>query len=231
MSTIRVLLVDDHIILRQGLRALLEREEDIQVVGDVGDGIQALLMIPQKLPDVVVMDSQLPGLSGAQTTAEIRQTFPNVQVLALTMFDDRQHVMAMIQAGARGYLLKTSDGHGLAEAIRKVHTKQTVLDPGVVRIVIDELRQGSTSARRPNSHLTKREDEILRFIVAGKSSREIADTLGISSKTVDNLRAHVLQKLGARNTAEAIVIALQTGLVSDVSSIDIQNRPKAAEAD
>jgi len=231
MSAIRVLLVDDHIILRQGLRALLDREEDLQIVGDVGDGIQALLAIPQLQPDVVIMDSQLPGLSGAQTTAEIRQNFPNIQVLALTMFDDRQHVMAMIQAGARGYLLKTSDGPSLAEAIRKVHTKQTVLDPGVVRIVIDELRQGPATARRPNSRLTKREDEILRFIVAGKSSREIADALGISSKTVDNLRAHVLQKLGARNTAEAIVIALQTGLVSDVSAIDIQTRPKTTGAE
>lgn len=214
MEPIRVLLVDDHVILRQGVRALLEREQDMRVVGDVSDGNQAIALIPQVQPDVVIMDAQLPRASGTHATTEIRQTYPSVQVIALTMHDDREHVMAMIQAGARGYLLKTGDANGLIDAIRRVHALQTVLDPSAVRIVIEELRQGTTSARRPSSRLTKREDEILRLIVGGKSSREIADRLGISAKTVDNLRAHVLRKLGARNTAEAIVIALQTGLVS-----------------
>lgn len=222
MDLIRVLLVDDHVILRQGLRALLEREEDLRVVGDVGDASQAISLVPQIQPDVVVMDSQLPGLSGAEATAEIRQANPDVQVVALTMYDDRQHVMAMVQAGARGYLLKTGDARVLVDAIRRVYARQTVLDPSVIRIVIEELRQGQSGARRPNSRLTKREDEILRFIVGGKSSREIGESLGISAKTVDNLRAHVLRKLGARNTAEAIVIALQTGLVTTIDSLDAQ---------
>lgn len=222
MEPIRVLLVDDHAILRQGVRALLEREEDLRVVGDVGDGSQALALMSQLQPDVVIMDAQLPGLSGAEATAEIRQAHPEVQVIALTMHDDRQHVMAMVQAGARGYLLKSGDARGLVDAVRRVHARQTVLDPSAVRIVIEELRQGQTSARQPGNRLTKREDEILRFIAGGKSSREIADKLGISAKTVENLRARVLRKLGARNTAEVIVIALQTGLVSDIGTIDVQ---------
>ncbi|MGH2461474.1 MAG: response regulator [Chloroflexota bacterium] len=212
MANIRVLLVDDHTILRQGVKALLERESDVQIIGEAGDGLQAVRLAKQLAPDVVVMDAQMPGLSGTQATRAIRQASPRSEVLVLTMHDSSFTVFGMLKAGARGYLLKESAGADLADAIRAVHRGQSVLHPAVARMVVEQINQADLPLT-DDDELTPREREIFELIASGRTSREIAEKLGLSAKTVDNCRAHILQKLHARNKAEAITIGLQRGLL------------------
>ena len=212
MASIRVLLVDDHTILRQGVKALLERESDIQIIGEAADGVQAVRSAKQLMPDVVVMDAQMPGLSGTQATRAIRQACPRTEVLVLTMHDSSYTVFGMLKAGARGYLLKESASTDLADAIRAVHRGQSVLHPAVARMVVEQINQAELPVTE-DDELTLREREIFELIAVGKTSREIAEKLGLSAKTVDNCRAHILQKLHARNKAEAITIGLQRGLL------------------
>ena len=212
MSSIRVLLVDDHTILRHGLKAILSKETDIQIVGEAGDGLEAVRLAKQLQPNVVVMDAQLPGLSGAQATRAIRQACPRTEVLVLTMHDSSHFVFTMLKAGARGYLLKESASTELANAIRTVNRGQSVLHPTVARLVVEQVNQAELPITSDDT-LTLREREIFELIAAGKTSREIAEQLGLSVKTVDNCRAHILQKLHARNKVEAITIGLQRGLI------------------
>ncbi len=212
MSGIRVLLVDDHTILRQGIKALMEREPDIAIIGEAGDGLEAVRLARQLQPDVVVMDVQLPGLPGPQATRAIRQACPRTGVLVLTMHDSSYTVFGMLKAGARGYLLKESAGSDLADAIRTVHRGQSVLHPTIARMVIEQINQVDLPSA-DDDELSPREQEIFRLIAAGKTSREIAEKLGLSAKTIDNCRARILQKLHARNKAEAITIGVQRGLI------------------
>ena len=217
MAKLRVLLVDDHTILRQGLRALLERESDLEVVGEAADGLVGVRLAKQLLPDVVVMDAQMPGLSGAQATRAIRQACPRVEILVLTMHDSSHCVFGMLKAGARGYLLKEAAGTDLAQAIRAVGRGQSVLHPTVARLLVEQVNQAELP-QTEDDELTLREREIFELIAAGKTSKEIAAKLGLSAKTVDNCRAHILQKLHARNKAEAITIGLQRGLLQMASN-------------
>ena len=212
MPTIRILLVDDHTIIRQGLKAILARETDIQIIAEAADGLEAVRLARQHLPDVIVMDAQLPGLSGTQATRTIRQSCPRVEVLALTMHDSSHTIFGMLKAGARGYLLKESASPDLANAIRAVHRGQSVLHPTVARIVVEQVNQAELPMT-DDDVLTLREREIFELVAAGKTSREIAGQLGLSVKTVDNCRAHILQKLHARNKVEAITIGIQRGLI------------------
>jgi DNA-binding NarL/FixJ family response regulator len=212
MVSIRVFLIEDHTILREGLRALLEAEPDLVVVGESGDAVEGVRAIQEKLPDVVLMDVELPETSGAAATEAIRRVAPQTHVLALTMHRDAKSVISMLRAGALGYLLKTSTRTELAAAIRKVNLGQAVLDPAIARIVIDELAPSVDSSATPNV-LTARELEVLELVAAAKSSRQIAELLGLSPKTVDNVRAHIIRKLRARNKLEAVTIALQQGLI------------------
>jgi DNA-binding NarL/FixJ family response regulator len=212
MVSIRIFLIEDHTILREGLRALLEAEPDIVVVGESGDAGEGVRSIQEKLPDVVLMDVELPETSGAAATTTIRRLAPQTQVLALTMHRDAKSVISMLRAGALGYLLKTSTRAELTAAIRKVSLGQAVLDPAIARIVIDELAPPVDSSVTP-SVLTARELEVLELVAAAKSSRQIAELLGLSPKTVDNVRAHIIRKLGARNKLEAVTIALHHGLI------------------
>ncbi len=211
MRPIRILLVDDHRILRLGLKAILSQEDDLQVIGETGDGREAVRLARQLEPDVVVMDVQLPGLSGADATRAICQSCPRVGVLALTMHDNSHYVLAMMKAGARSYLLKESAGPDLANAIRATSRGQSVLDPAVAGTVVEILRD-VRPPRSASDELTAREREIFELIALGYTSREIAAKLGLAAKTVDNCRSRILQKLGARNKAEAVAIGLQQGL-------------------
>lgn len=213
MKPIRVIMVDDHMLIRQGLNALLQAEIDIKIVGEAGDGNQAVQLTRDLQPDVVLMDAQLPGgLSGLQATRIITSSFPQVKVLALTMHDDSDYVFGMLRAGASGYLLKQGAVEELAAAIRTVHRGQSALHPAIARIVVEQVNRQEL-LDRPENALTDREREILHYMAAGHTSKEIGDELGLSAKTIDNYRAHILEKLGARNKVEAITIALQRGLV------------------
>lgn len=212
MACIRVLLVDDHRILRQGVKALLENEADIQIVGEAGDGAQAVRLAKEMTPDVVVMDAQMPGLSGIDATRAIRQACPSTEVIALTMHEGGHIVFAMLKAGARGYLLKESAGSDLASAIRAVHRGQSALHPAVARLVVEHVNHVE-DALSADDELALREREVFELMAAGKTSREIGEKLGVSAKTVDNCRAQILEKLHARNKAEAITIGLQRGLL------------------
>jgi DNA-binding NarL/FixJ family response regulator len=217
MGSITVMLVDDHKIMRQGLRSLLDREPDLAIVGEAGDGREAVQLARQLRPDVVVMDTQMPHMSGAEATRAIRAACPRTEVIALTMHDNEYAVASMLRAGARSYLLKESAGPDLADAIRATARGQSILDPAIARTVVEMLR--GQQAPRADDILTPREREMLRFIAQGKTSREIAELLGLSAKTVDNCRSSILQKLGARNRVEAIALGVQRGLIPSVAAV------------
>ena len=211
MHPIRVLLVDDHLILRQGLRSLLSREADIEIVGEAGDGIEAVRLAKELVPDVAVVDVQLPRLSGPEAVRAIRRNCPQTEVIVLTMYDDDYTVSLMLKAGARSYLLKESAAIDLARAIRGAINGQSFLDPSITATVVSMLNEGL----RPtgDDELTLREHEIFRLMAIGQTSREIGSELALSPKTIDNCRAQILRKLNARNKSEAIAIGLRRGLI------------------
>lgn len=211
MRQIRVLLVDDHKILRAGIVALLSRESDIAVVGEARDGVEAVQLVRQLQPQVVVMDVRMPGLSGPDATRAIRRISSQTQILVLTMHDNPSLVLEMLRAGACGYLLKESVGNELAEAIRATSVGQPMFTPEIARLVVHSLSDAQSDEE---DELTPREREIFELVALGKTSREIAQQLSLSTKTVDNCRTTILQKLHARNRVEAIAVGLQRGLLS-----------------
>jgi len=216
MRQIRVLLVDDHRILRAGLMALLSKEPDLVIVGEAADGVEAVQLSRQLQPQVVVMDVRLPHLSGADATRAIRRASPQTQILVLSMHDSPSLVLGMLRAGACSYLLKESAGAELAEAIRSTSQGQPVFTPEIARTVVHCL---SDLPRGGEEELTPREREIFELVAQGKTSREIARQLSLSTKTVDNCRTTILQKLHARNRVEAIAVGLQRGLLTLPSTI------------
>lgn len=214
-SAIKVLIADDHTIVRQGLRSLLESSADIRVVGEAADGRQAIELAERLQPDVVVMDIAMPGLNGLEATREIRRRFPKIRVLALTMHRDPQYAVRLLQAGAAGYLLKDSAKEALLAALQAVVRGETFLSPEVSRQVSDVYdRHGeAAAARSPFETLTTREREILQRIAEGYTSRQIAGQLAISAKTVNNHRARIMDKLNIRDIAGLTRFALQHGLI------------------
>jgi DNA-binding NarL/FixJ family response regulator len=203
---ISVLLVDDHALVRQGFRRLLEDEPDMVVVGEAGDGIAAIELALQLQPQVVVMDCALPGLSGIVAARRILEASPDVAVLMLSMHSEETLVRQALDAGARGYILKSAMELELPVAVRKVAAGETVLDPAVSR--------PATLKGERNAALTPRELEILQLIVEGKSNKEIADQLRLSVNTVAVHRANIMDALGIHKTAELVVYAIRNGLVN-----------------
>lgn len=202
---IRVLLVDDHALVRLGFRRLLEDEPDIEVVGEASDGAEALLLAEQLKPDVVVMDYAIPVRNGAATTLMIRERVPSARVLILSMHAEPSYVANSRQAGASGYLLKNALDLELVSFVKKVLETDWVADPRL---------QQSAFASTATRALSKRELEVLQHIVGGRSNKEIAAALNLSANTVAVHRANIMSALGMRNTAELVVYAIRHGLVS-----------------
>jgi DNA-binding NarL/FixJ family response regulator len=208
---IRVLLVDDQSIIRQGLKALLELEADLQVVGDAENGQVAIQQVESLQPDVVLMDMRMPVMDGVAATRVIQQKFPRIKVLVLTTFDDQEYVQEAIQVGALGYLLKDTPSEELAHAIRAVHKGYSQFGPGILQKAIAPLTipPSSTLEDLPPgfAELTKREREVLRLIAVGASNREIAKTLFISEGTVKNHVTNILGRLNLRDRTQAAIFA------------------------
>jgi DNA-binding NarL/FixJ family response regulator len=204
-SPIAVLLVDDHALVRLGFRRMLEDEEDIRVVGEASDGADAVRLAAELKPQVVVMDFALPSMNGATATHNILKANPEIAVLILSMHSEPNYVRTCLEAGARGYLLKNAMDLELVDAVRKVSQGIQVLDPRLAPVPA-----AGTSA----NNLTPREMEVLQLIVHGKSNKEIATVLGLSANTINVHRANIMQALEVHNTADLVVHAVRTGLVS-----------------
>jgi DNA-binding NarL/FixJ family response regulator len=208
-SVIRVLLVDDHSILREGLRALLSYYPDIEVVGEAEDGEQAVACVQSLSPDVVLMDIAMPGMSGLEATRRIHQEYPHVNVLILTQYEDETYVLPLLQAGASGYVPKRALGADLTNAIRLVAKGGSFLYPPIATQTLQQLSENTSIS----SVLTQREREILRYVVKGKTSSQIAVEMKISIKTVEWHRNNIMHKLQVESIAELVRYALQHGLV------------------
>ena len=202
----RVFLLDDHEIVRRGLRDLLEQEEDITVVGEAGSATEALARIPAVGPDVAVLDARLPDGSGIDVCRTIRSTNPEIAVIILTSYDDDDALFAAIMAGAAGYVLKQVRGHDLVEAVRRVATGQSLLDPVVTQRVLTRIREGDPQAD-PIDRLTAQESRILELIGEGMTNRQIAAEMFLAEKTVKNYVSQLLAKLGLQRRTQAAVLA------------------------
>lgn len=213
-NKIRVMLVDDHGIVREGVRAILSLSSDIQVVGEAADGREALEQVRSCLPDVVIMDITMPGMDGLEATRRLTRDFPGVRVLVLSQHDNDRYILPILQAGASGYVLKRSIGADLVAAIRTVHSGESYLPPRVAQTVLQYFRmQPSESQQDEISLLTEREREVLKLVVEGHTSQEIADLLCVSKRTVMCHRANIASKLGIHNRTELIRYAMRTGII------------------
>lgn len=214
---IRILLVDDQRLMREGLRILLELESDLEVVGEVENGQAALEAYADLGPDVVLMDVRMPGMDGVEATWRLRERWPEARVVILTTFDDDEYVFEGLRAGARGYLLKDVSGHDLAEAVRTVAGGGALIEPSVARKVVAEFARMAPPVRVPDAGLaeplSEREREILQLMAQGLSNREIADRLILAQGTVKNYVTTILQKLGARDRTQAALRARELGLL------------------
>ncbi len=214
MSKIRVLVVDDHAILREGVRALLQLQPDIEVVGEGANGTDAIEAVGRLDPDVVLMDIAMPGLGGIEATIELKKLGRRAKVLILSQYEDREYVRRLLKAGVSGYVLKKSAGAELANAIRAVHRGGLVLDPEVARTAMAEANPATPGASTdPYDALTDREKQVLKLVAEGNSNKEVAELLGISVKTAMSHREHVMEKLGVHNRTELVRFALKQGVI------------------
>lgn len=217
MGKIRVLVADDHTIVREGVRLLLDAQPDIEVVGEAADGREAVNLIRQFRPDLVVMDIQMPNLNGLEATREIKREFPQIQILALTMYESDEYFFQVLNAGASGYVLKKAASADLLSAIRAVHSGDVFLYPSVARRLVSDYLTRVKSGEEQSSFdgLTAREHEVLKLIAEGHTNQAIADKLVISPSTVQTHRARIMQRLNLHNRAELIQYARRKGLLDN----------------
>jgi two-component system response regulator NreC len=215
MSRIRLLLVDDHEVVRSGLRMLLENEVDLVIEGEAGDGKQALALVEKLHPDVVIMDITLPDISGIDATRQIKALYPNVAVVALTIHEDQQYFFEMLQAGASGYVPKRAAPDDLITAIRSAHRGETYIYPSLAKLLVTDFlsRSGEEDAKETMSGLTPREQEVLALLADGQTNDEIAAKLIISAHTVARHRENLMAKLGLHSRSELVKYAIRKGLI------------------
>jgi two-component system, NarL family, response regulator LiaR len=210
---ITVLLVDDHSMVCMGLKAFFSTLADIQVVGEAGSGEEAVKLVEQHAPDVVLMDLILPGMDGVEATRQVKKASPRTQVIMLTSYHEDEHIFPAIRAGALSYVLKDIDPDQLADAIRLAYAGEAVLHPRVAARMVQEVHGSRQEGLNPFSELTTRELEVLRQVAAGKSNHEIAEVLVISEKTVKSHITNILNKLHLADRTQAAVYAWQAGIV------------------
>lgn len=211
---IRVLLADDHVLVRQGIRQFLEDADDIVVVGEAADGAQAVRLAEQLKPDLVLLDIQMPGMNGIDATHQIKARLPEVRVLILTAYDEDPYVFALLQAGANGYLLKTAEVEELLRAVRAVCRGESVLSPEVTDKVLRQFQKGRPAAASQQIEpLTPREIAILRLAAQGLTNKAIGREVGISGRTVQGHLANIYGKLGVASRTEAVTEALKRGWI------------------
>jgi DNA-binding NarL/FixJ family response regulator len=211
MTRVRLLLADDHRMFRQGLRELLERKTDCEVVGEAATGREVIQQVEALRPDIVLLDIQMPELDGVAVARQLGQTHPEVKIIILTMYRQDQHLFEAIRAGARAYLLKDADAEELISVIERVRRGEAALDPALTARVFDAFRRGAPG--EPSEPLTEREREILQLLAAGHDNRTIAARLHLSEKTVGNRLSEIFQKLGVSNRTQAAMVAIQRGLI------------------
>ncbi|MET9212892.1 MULTISPECIES: response regulator transcription factor [unclassified Nocardia] len=210
----RILLADDHALVRSGLRMILDNEPDLRVVAEAANGFDAVTALAQDGIDLVILDIAMPRMTGIQAAREIARTRPGVRILMLSMYDNEQYFFESLKAGASGYVLKSVADRDLIEACRATMRGESFLYPGAVTALVrDYLQLARQGATLPDAILTPREEEVLKLIAEGHSARDIAATLVISAKTVDRHRANILQKLGLRDRLELTRYAIRAGLI------------------
>jgi two-component system, NarL family, response regulator NreC len=215
MSKIRLLLVDDHEVVRRGLRMLLENEPDLVIEGEAGSGGEALKLVESLQPNVVIMDITLPDISGIETTRQIKASCPKVAVVALTIHEDQQYFFEMLQAGASGYVPKRAAPDDLITAIRAAHRGETYIYPSLAKLLVNDFlgRNGEDGTKDAVSGLTSREKEVLALLADGKTNEEIAEALVISTHTVARHRENLMGKLGLHSRSELVKYAIRKGLI------------------
>lgn len=215
MAKIRILLAEDHVIVREGTRELVQHEPDMEVVGEAGDGEEAIQLATKLRPDVVIMDIAMPKLNGIEATKQIKELYPATAVLVLTAYDDDQYIFALLEAGAAGYLLKNVRGRELIDAIRAVYAGESVLHPAITRKVIESfLPAGKPAERRIAEPLSEREMEVIKLAARGMSNKDIAEELSLSVRTVQAHLGNIFNKLGVGSRTEAVLYALKKGWVA-----------------
>jgi DNA-binding NarL/FixJ family response regulator len=216
MAKLRILLADDHTLVRQGLRKILEEKADWEVIGEADDGRLAVRKALALLPDVAILDISMPQLNGIDATRQIARKAPSVRVLVLSMHADEAYINRALNAGATGYLLKDSAGKDLIRAVAAVGEGQSFFSPSVSRLMLDDYMRRAAAAGAVDRYdtLSDREREILQLVAEGRSNKEVAELLGISAATVETHRARVLQKLDVHNTAELVLYAVRRGIVA-----------------
>lgn len=211
----RIVIADDHAIVRDGLKAVLSRDQRLEVVGEAANGLEAVEMALTLKPDLVIMDIAMPHLSGIEATREIVTALPQVKVIILSVYSRRTYIMESLKAGARGYVVKKTASEKLVEAVEAVLDGESYLDSPAASHIINEYVRLATKGTRPLPHvpLTDREKDVLRLIVEGNSNRQVAERLYISPKTVDNHRTNIMSKLDLHNVIDLVKYAIASGLV------------------
>ena len=212
----RVLIVDDHTLVRDGLRALLALVSDVVVVGEAANGKEAIKKVRELAPDVVLMDLAMPVMNGLEATRRIHREFPEIKVLALTQYDDSEYVIPVIEAGARGFVTKMGAFSEIASAIRAVYNGHSFLSPSAAASLVEECQQKTNveGEKDPYEQLTDREREVLKLVVEGYTAREIADMLFISPKTVEGHKARLMDRLNIHNTTDLIKFAIRKRVIT-----------------
>jgi DNA-binding NarL/FixJ family response regulator len=215
MTAIRILLADDHTLVRQGTRRLLEEHSDFEVVGEAADGEQALYQVARVNPDVVILDIRMPGLSGIEVVRRINESSPETRILVLSAYDDDEYILALMEVGVSGYLLKTAQANELVEAVRDVARGKNVLHPDIaMKVARLWARRRTLSGQDVSGQLSPREMEILRLAAKGQHAKAIADNLGISVRTVSGHFDSIFNKLGVSSRIEAVLYALSRHLIA-----------------
>jgi DNA-binding NarL/FixJ family response regulator len=216
MGKIKILIADDHAVVRDGTRKILEQEADLQVVAEAANGEEAVRLAGSSKPDVAIIDIAMPKVDGIEATKQIKTLYPSVAVLILSAYDDDQFVFSLLEAGAAGYLLKTVRGNELTDAVRQVHAGESVLHPAIARKVLNRFvpTPDKPAGQKSSEVLSEREMEVLRLATGGLSNQEIADNLCLSLRTVQAHLGHIFNKLQVSSRTEAVVHALKEGWVS-----------------